>query len=403
MIQDIFGKCKDSFKITINKLKGCDRRNALAALAIDIGRSGQSYVSKEFKISRDTIRKGINEIKSGVEIKDNFSQRGRKKIESKLPKLLDDIKEIVDLESQTDPTFHSTRLFTRLTVKEIRNQLIEKKSYTDIELPTNSTLNTKVNNLGYKLTKVKKTRPLKKIEQTDDIFNNLKKVHAENSNKENVVRISIDAKDKVKIGNFSRGGYNRFEVKANDHDFCSEHITPFGVLDVKNENIHISLTKEKVTADFIVDQIESYWINSGNAYNKDTLIINADNGPENSSRRTQYIKRIVEFSLKYKLKVILAYYPPYHSKYNPIERVWGVLEKHWNGSILDSSKTVLEYIKNMTWKRKTPNVEIKNEVYKTGKKVEKKIMKKYENILERGIGIEKWFVIIDPDKCKDIL
>lgn len=158
---------------------------------------------------------------------------------------------------------------------------------------------------------------------TDSIFENLKKVHDENEGKDNVVRISIDTKDKVKIGEFSRSVYNRIDVKAGDHDFCSEHITPFGIIDLTKDRLELIFTQGKITADFMVDVIESYWLKSGYQNSKDTLIINADNGPEKNSHRTQYIKRIIEFSAKYNVKVILAYYPPYHSKYNPIERVWG--------------------------------------------------------------------------------
>jgi transposase len=73
-----------------------------------------------------------------------------------------------------------------------------------------------------------------------------------------------------------------------------------------------------------------------------------DNGPENHSRRTQFMKRIVEFAQRHCINIRLAYYPPYHSKYNPIERTWGILENHWNGSILDEIDTVLNFARTMT-------------------------------------------------------
>ena len=403
MIQEYFGKSKDFFMEALTKLKGYDKRIVLAKLAKGMGRGGQSFLAKEFNISRDTIRKGMQELESGIKIVDAFNLRGRKKIEEKLPTLLEDIIDIVDLESQTDPTFKSTRLFTRLTVKEVRKQLVAKKDYKEENLPTNATLNTKINELGYKLKKVRKVKPLKKIEQTDAIFKKLKKVHEENRDKDKVARISIDAKDKVKIGEYSRSGYSRIETKAYDHDFCREHITPFGILDITEDKIYLALTQEKVTADFIVDQIESYWIESGNINNKEVLIINSDNGPENNSRRTQFMKRIIEFSVKYNIKVILAYYPPYHSKYNPVERVWGVLEKHWNGSILNSVEAVLGFASSMSWKRKNPSVKIVKDIYKTGKKVGKDMMEKYESVIERANGIEKWFVTINPEKCRAII
>jgi len=402
MILNILEKCKDIFIETVNKLSSSSKRIALAKISKIIGKGGQSIVANEFKVSRDTIRKGLHELNSGICIIDAYNARGRKSIEEKLPNLISDIKDIVDCQSQTDPSFKTTRLFTRLTVKEVKNQLIQQKGYTDNELPTHQTLNKIINKLGFTLKKVRKVAPLKKIKETDDIFENLKKVHDTSKSLDNVVRISIDTKDRVKIGRFSRGGKSRFVINALDHDFGSEYLTPFGILDLTNDHLELTFTKSKVTADFIVDSIESYWVRSGYYRVKNTLIINADNGPENSSRRTQFMKRIMEFSVKYRVEVILAYYPPYHSKYNSIERVWGALEQHWNGALLDSQEVVLGFAKSMTWKAKHPIVLMNEKIYETGKNVEKRIMTLYETAMDRMEGIEKWFVTLLPHKCKKV-
>ncbi|MCY9669233.1 ISAzo13 family transposase [Paenibacillus alginolyticus] len=336
MIPEFIDRCKEILIENTVKLTGTDKRVTLAKMAKEVGRGGRTIVSKIFKTSRNTINKGFLELESGIPINDNFSARGRHLAEEKLPNLLEDLKSIIDPQSQTDPSFKSVRLFTRLTVKEIRKKLIQEKNYTEKELPTNQTLNTKVNQLGYTLKKVRKVKPMKKIEQTDVIFENLNRVHEAYGDKDNAVRISVDTKDRVKIGDFSRGGYNRALVKAADHDFSNEFVTPFGIYDVTKDAIDLSFTKSKVTADFMVDAIEKYWMESDYHLTKDTLILNADNGPENSSRRIQFLKRIVEFSARYNVKIILAYYPPYHSKYNPIERIWGRLEQHWNGDLLSN-------------------------------------------------------------------
>lgn len=79
-------------------------------------------------------------------------------------------------------------------------------------------------------------------------------------------------------------------------------------------------------------------------------MLNQDNGPECKNTRTQFIKRICEFSGKYGLNVYLAYYPPYHTKYNQIERVCVILEQPWNGGILDTVDSVLKYAQSMKWK-----------------------------------------------------
>jgi hypothetical protein len=112
-------------------------------------------------------------------------------------------------------------------------------------------------------------------------------------------------------------------------------------------------TTSTVTRDFIVDTLEDFWEYEKYRFEKiKTLIINQDNRPENNSRRTQFMKRIVEFSQKYQVNIRLAYYPPYHSKYNPIERTWAVLENPWNGSILDEIETALKFAQTMTGKGK---------------------------------------------------
>lgn len=403
MILDIFNKCKDIIVENMGKLKGSDKRVALASMAKELGHGGHTTISKLFEVSRNTIRKGMQELEGGVQIEDDFGARGRHLAEKKLPNLLEDLKSILDPQSQTDPSFKTTKLYTKLTVKEIRRQLIQDKNYTEEELPTNQTLNTKINQLGYKLKKVRKVKPLKKIKETDAIFDNLLETHKAYKDMLSAVRLSIDTKDRVRIGDFSRGGYNRTLVKAADHDFSNEFVTPFGIYDVTKDEIDLSFTKSKVTADFMVDAIERYWVASGYHLTKETLILNADNGPENSSRRTQFMKRIVEFSARYNVKVILAYYPPYHSKYNPIERIWGRLEQHWNGDLLSSEEIVYAFARSMKWKDKHPVVRTVTEVYETGKKLSKQVMNLYESMIQRDEQIGKWFITILPEKCKEAL
>jgi hypothetical protein len=94
----------------------------------------------------------------------------------------------------------------------------------------------------------------------------------------------------------------------------------------------------------------------------------------------------------------LAYYPPYHSKYNPVERTFGWLEKHWNGSLLDSLATVLEFAKTLTIKGKQPVVTLVQEVYHTGVKLTKQAMAEVEEQINRLPDLQKWFVsiIVNP-------
>jgi len=125
-------------------------------------------------------------------------------------------------------------------------------------------------------------------------------------------------------------------------------------------------------------------------------VINLDNGPENHSRRTQFLRRMVDFAQRYGLHVRLAYYPPYHSKYNPIERCWGILENHWNGSLLDTFDSVIQFARTMTWKGNHPIVSLVTATYATGVRLCKDAMEALESQITRLPGLEKWFVDIFP-------
>lgn len=152
---------KTTYIETAQALKGSDRRVFMARIVTSLGRGGQRRAARELGWCRATIQKGLREIASGQRQVDNFSARGRKKAEEKLPNLLVDIRSIVDGQSQTDPTFQSVRLYTRLSAAEVRRQLIQQKGYTAEELPSEETIRVKLNQLGYHLRAVQKSRPQK--------------------------------------------------------------------------------------------------------------------------------------------------------------------------------------------------------------------------------------------------
>ncbi len=156
---------KALFIDTARALKGSARRVFMARTVKELGAGGQRRAERELGWSRVTIRKGTRELESAVPIPDNFSARGRKRAEDHLPHLLTDITALVDSQSQTDPQFRTTRLYTRLSAAEVRRQLIAQKGYTDAALPTAETIGTKLNALGYFPKKVAKTQPQKKSPQ----------------------------------------------------------------------------------------------------------------------------------------------------------------------------------------------------------------------------------------------
>jgi len=212
-----------------------------------------------------------------------------------------------------------------------------------------------------------------------------------------VLRVSIDAKAPVKVGPFSRGGKSRVPVAAADHDFQPEAtVTPVGILLPALDELFLYGVTSRVTSDCLVDRLAQWWEAVRARFpHITTLVLNVDNGPENHSRRTQFMARLVAFARRYRLTVRLTYYPPYHSKYNPIERCWGILERHWNGSLLDSVEAVLRFAETMTWKGQRPVVELVTTVYHRGVTLTKAAMAAVEAQVARLPGLEKWFVDID--------
>lgn len=158
---EITREMKETYIETAKVLKGDERRIFMARIVKTLGKGGQVYAEREFGWNRRTIRKGTHEVESGVRCIDNFSARGRKRAEEHLPNLLTDMRAIVDSQSQTDPTFRTSRLYTRLSAAEVRRQLIEQKGYTDATLPSTRTINAKLNAMNYRLRTVQKSRPQK--------------------------------------------------------------------------------------------------------------------------------------------------------------------------------------------------------------------------------------------------
>jgi hypothetical protein len=126
------------------------------------------------------------------------------------------------------------------------------------------------------------------------------------------------------------------------------------------------------------------------------LQIKADNGPESNGRRTQFLHRMVQFADTIGKPIQLLYYPPYHSKYNPIERCWGILEQHWNGTRLTDVETMLQWAKTMTWKSLHPVVELSRTIYEKGVTLTKEAMGAVEARLVRHPQLPKWDILISP-------
>ncbi len=160
---EITPELKETLNETRSNLKGAERRKFMAKIVKLLGPGGQRKAERELGWDRKTIIKGTHELTSGFDCIDNFSGKGRKPIEEHLPDLLNDIKAVVEPESQADPTFRTTQLYSPITAEEVRRRLIESGKYSELELPVTRTICNKLNQLNYSLRKVSKTEPKKKF------------------------------------------------------------------------------------------------------------------------------------------------------------------------------------------------------------------------------------------------
>ena len=209
----------------------------------------------------------------------------------------------------------------------------------------------------------------------------------------------MDCKATVKLGEMSRGGQTRGDNQAADHDLdCWGKYIPCGLLDEDLGQLHITFGSSYKTSDFIVDTLADWWmtLDTESQAAIECLQLKIDNGPESSGVRTQFLNRMVAFVDQIGKPIQLLYYPPYHSKYNPIERCWGILELHWNGTRLTDVETMLGWAKTMTWKGLQPVVKLSTTLYEKGIALSKAAMRGIEARLQRDARLPKWDILIRP-------
>ena len=210
----------------------------------------------------------------------------------------------------------------------------------------------------------------------------------------------MDTKACVHIGDYSRGGKSRCldAIQAWDHDMRpKEKLVPGGILETQTGSAFLFFTASKNTSDFLVDGLLLWWRERGKKLPKvKRLVLNLDNGPDCSGRRTQFLLRMTQFADETGLSIHIAYYPPYHSKYNAIERYWAGLEKSWNGYLLDTANTVINRAGQFFWKGVRSTVHLLESVYDKGIKVQGRERAELEQRLQRSSELPWWDITISP-------
>jgi transposase len=388
----------EDLQFASSKMYGKERRSFIAEMSLKYCNGSARKTETLFGWGRETVNTGLGEKRTGIIcIGAQSSYAGNIRWEDQQPVAAEALLKLAESHSQQDSSFLTEIAFTRLTAEQALKEL-SQQGFTDEQLPVVGTMAKVLNRLGFRLRPVVKSKPQKKIPETDAIFDNIKEKDKKNQGK-GTKRLSIDCKATVKLGEFSRGGLTRGDNKANDHDMGDKgKHTPFGIVDEDSGQLFIHFGSSAKTSDFIVDSLEAWWrlLSESERQATQHIQIKLDNGPESSGSRTQFLKRIVDFSDTIGIAIQLLYYPPYHSKYNPIERCWGILEMHWNGAKLINTATMLAWAKSMTWKGLHSIVWLSNTIYKKGISLTKKAMCAIESRLVRNPKLPKWDIYIQP-------
>lgn len=302
------------FKVTLKdaaqKLTGYRRRDFVAKVAEDYFEGSAKKTETHFGWNPETVQLGLHERRTGILCADNYGARGRHKSEQVLPSLEADIRSLVDAQSQADPKFQSTFLYARISARAVRVALIEEKGYSDTELPSRQTIGNILNRLAYRLKK-QNVKPLKKIPQTDAIFENVAQENQQSDANPKSLRLSIDSKANVKIGDLSREGKARtLEPKvALDHDMnWTAVLVPFGILNTQTDPLSIYFGQSAETSDFIVDCLANWCRDHPDQLGGlEEVVIDLDGGGSTRSDRKQFCKRLVELSKLIGLRIRLIY------------------------------------------------------------------------------------------------
>jgi DDE family transposase len=189
------------------RLTGYQRRLFQAEVTLELCDGSPRLAERRFGWGRDTVEKGLHELRSGMRCRENFAAKGRKRSEEKDPQLAADIRTIVEPHTYADPELKSARRYTNLSAAEVRAAL-KQKGYPPEKLPSERTMRDILNRMNYRLKRIQKGKPLRKTKDTDAIFANVKAVRQQVRGDPTTLEISMDTKAKVALGEYARGGKN---------------------------------------------------------------------------------------------------------------------------------------------------------------------------------------------------
>jgi len=354
-----------------------DQRRYAAVEALKLGLGGKTYIARVLGCSEKTVHNGLVELgqlpdEPEYEAAIRKSGGGRKRYDEHHPDIDEQFLNVLKEHTAGDPMDEKV-VWTDLTPDEI-SKLLEQKHRVKVSKSVVKKLLQKHN---YRRRKAQKKQTMKTVAHRDEQFRNIQVQVAEFKAQGNPI-ISFDTKKKEALGNFYRAGhlYTREELHAFDHDFntfADGVIIPHGIYDMLQNIGYIHIGTSKDTSQFACDCFRSWWLQFGRSLypHATSILALCDGGGSNGSRHYIFKEDLQQLADELGIEIRIAHYPPYCSKYNPIEhRLFPHVTRACQGVLFTSVKLVKELIeKTKTSKGLKVFVKVIDTVYQTGRKV----------------------------------
>lgn len=386
-------------KLFVSTLNEYQKRQYLGTEALALGKRGVDKVSQFFGVSKNTVYSSIGEINSGYTPEPGRVRRfggGRKPELNKHPEWFETLKLVIEPHTAGLPQDEDV-IWISLSVPMITREMAKEGCNVSEYL-----VRQMLKQMGYRHRSFKKDLPMKDVKDRNAQFLNIADIR-EKASAIGLPIISIDTKKKELIGNFKRDGkvLALGQPKSFDHDFgtfSDGQIVPHGIYDVTKNVGYMTIGTSHDTSKFVCDNIERVWNQHLRTQYPDanTIVVLCDGGGSNSSSHHIVKQDLMDLASKLDMNLLVMHYPPYCSKYNPIEhRLFSQITRSWSGapllSLEDAARRAAE---TTTSKGLTVYVDINNKIYD----IQRSIDESYDDTLKKRVVFQtvlsKWNYLV---------
>jgi len=382
------------------------RRLMAASEAKALGRGGVSLVRRACGLSRKAIRKGMQELETGVTLGGRIRRpgAGRKPITHSDPKLVDRLEAIIDEQTRGGP--ESPLRWTCKSTRAIADALTRRKhrvSHTKVAQI--------LHHLGYSLQGNRKTEEGEDHPHRDAQFRHINTA-VKQCLKQGWPVISVDTKKKELVGNYYNGGQQWLPARqprhVRGHDFPQPDVPrayPYGIYDIGRNTGFVNVGTDHDTGAFAVASIRGWWRHEGKRlYPKGKkVLITADAGGSNGWRLRLWKVELQKFADESGLTLSVCHFPPGTSKWNKIEhRLFSFISSNWRGEPLRDYETIVNLIaETTTAKGLMVTCRLDRRKYPTGRKVTAEEMKQINIYPDKFHG--EWNYVIKPHRSQRLI